>query len=311
MDYFNNNYLNFTQFITRSTNRLHICDPKSGLINEPLFQLANGLIFVSYMASTSLAGLLFMRCCLVIGSLCLALWAYINVCSIDTVLWNLLFFMAHAVYIFILVYKLHPFIKFPRDVELVYRDLFQPLKVSRHSFNKLFKSIREMQVLKAHDIYCVEGKTPVDKLSLLVSGRLAVLKNGRALHLIDGHQFIDSPEWFGVSSSDAYQVTIVALEECRLIVWHRDKLKLIISGDNYLQTLMDSVLGRDVVKKLLFVTDTISNNFNIDQQLNENSKLIMPIHRAMDHVVKREIHDNGTHCFWTLSKITEDSETNV
>ncbi|XP_053212946.1 popeye domain-containing protein 3-like isoform X2 [Panonychus citri] len=292
MDLLSNNYFNLTQFISRSsTNRLNLCDPSSGLINEPLFQLANGFILISYLTSTSLVGLLFMRCCLIIGSLCLALWAYINVCSIDSVIWNLLFFIIHAVYVFILLYKLHPFIKFPRDVELVYRDLFQPLNVSRYSFNQLYKSIREIQVLKAHDIYCVEGKTPVDKLSLLLSGRLAILKNGRAIHLIDGHQFIDSPEWFGVGTSDAYQVTIVALEECRLIVWHRDKLKLIISDDIYLKTLMDSVLGRDLVKKLLFVTDTISNNFSVDHQLNENSKLIMPIHRAMDHVVKREIHD--------------------
>lgn len=193
------------------------------------------------------------------------------------------------------------------------RDLFQPLNVSRYSFNQLYKSIREIQVLKAHDIYCVEGKTPVDKLSLLLSGRLAILKNGRAIHLIDGHQFIDSPEWFGVGTSDAYQVTIVALEECRLIVWHRDKLKLIISDDIYLKTLMDSVLGRDLVKKLLFVTDTISNNFSVDHQLNENSKLIMPIHRAMDHVVKREIHGNcltiiNNHCSsFTLKRFTYNS----
>lgn len=149
-----------------------------------------------------------------------------------------------------------------------------------------------MQTLQPHDLYCIEGKTPVDKLSLLINGRLAVLKNGRTIHIIDGHQFIDSPEWFGVGTSDSYQVTIVALEECRLIVWHRDKLKLIISGDFYLKSLMDCMLGRDVVKKLLFATDTISNNLSIDQHLNENSKLILPIHRAIDQVIKRETNGN-------------------
>jgi PREDICTED: similar to bves CG32513-PA, isoform A, partial len=162
--------------------------------------------------------------------------------------------------------------------------------VSRHSFNKIFSCNREILTLSPHDTYCHENKTLCDKLALLLSGRLAVLKNGRTLHLIDSHQFIDSPEWFGSSCSDTYKVTVVALEECRLIVWHRDKLKLTISSDHYMQRVLDNVLGKDVVKKLLFVTDTIGNSRINDQTVSETSKLILPASRAMDQVVKREIY---------------------
>ncbi|RWS31268.1 popeye domain-containing protein 3-like protein, partial [Leptotrombidium deliense] len=194
-------------------------------------------------------------------------------------------------------------------------DLFKPLKVSRNAFRKIYKCTREIQTLKAEDIYCIEGETLVDKLSLLLSGRLAVLKNGKTMHLIDAHQFIDSPEWFGVGSNDTYQVTIMALEECRVIIWHRDKLKLSIADEPYLQAVMDNILGKDVVKKLLFVTGTVGNNMtsNCGLNVNEHSKLIVPYHKAMDQVIKRNINPeaNGVHCFWSLSKINEDTETNV
>lgn len=55
---------------------------------------------------------------------------------------------------------------------------------------------------------------------------------------------------------------------------------------------MDNILGKDVVKKLLFVTDTIGNNRNNDQTVNETTKLILPTSRAMDQVVKREVIGN-------------------
>ncbi|XP_074602723.1 popeye domain cAMP effector bves isoform X2 [Brevipalpus obovatus] len=267
------------------------CDPAYRLVHEPLFQIANAIILFGYLGTTTLHGQLWARVCLFFGSLALALWTYVSICSIDSVIWNLIFLSVHFIYIIIVLRRMHPFIKFPREVELVYRDLFQPLQVSRYAFHKLFKPMREIKTLRPNDLYCIEGKTTVDRLSLLLNGRVAVLKKGRTLHLIDGHQFIDSPEWFGVGSSDTYSVSVVALEECRLLVWHRDKLKLTISGDSYLKSLMDCILGRDLVKKLLFVTDTISNNAAIDQQLNENTKLILPIHRAIDQVVKRETND--------------------
>lgn len=46
----------------------------------------------------------------------------------------------------------------------------------------------------------------------------------------------------------------MAMEESRVLIWHRDKLKLSIIGDSFLQTVFDHILGRDVVKKLMQVT---------------------------------------------------------
>ena len=110
--------------------------------------------------------------------------------------------------------------------------------------------------------------TKVDSLSLVLSGRLdsllsfyhlpfllsfQVSQAGRALHLVKQNQFLDSPEWFGVTTDEYFQVTVTALEECSIIVWHRDKIKLEIMEDKHLQAVMDHVVGRDVVRKLMQV----------------------------------------------------------
>lgn len=45
----------------------------------------------------------------------------------------------------------------------------------------------------------------------------------------------------------------MAMEESRVLVWHRDKLKLSIMSDAFLQAVFDHILGRDVVHKLMQV----------------------------------------------------------
>ncbi|KAG8251452.1 hypothetical protein J6590_079349 [Homalodisca vitripennis] len=80
---------------------------------------------------------------------------------------------------------------------------------------------------------------------------LVVSQNGRALHIVFPHQFLDSPEWFGVSTDEYFQVSVTAMEDSRVLLWHRDKLKLSIITDQFLQAVFDHILGRDVVKKLM------------------------------------------------------------
>lgn len=36
---------------------------------------------------------------------------------------------------------------------------------------------------------------------------MVVSQNQRALHIVFPHQFLDSPEWFGVSTDDYFQVS--------------------------------------------------------------------------------------------------------
>lgn len=175
-------------------------------------------------------------------------------------------------------FNLHLF-RFPHEIEMAYRNLFRPLGVSRVDFQRLYSYTRGIQIIKPKDIYAMEDQTVVDRLSLLLTGRVSVVRAGITRHIVDCYQFLESPEWFGMNSSEKYQVSIVALEESQLLVWNRDKLKLSISSDRYLQIILDHILGRDIVKKLMLSLDIDSANMS-----SEKTKLIQS-NFPNDHII--------------------------
>lgn len=105
----------------------------------------------------------------------------------------------------------------------------------------------------------MERITQIDKLSLLLSGQVYVSCKGHVLHTISRHKFLDSPEWFRINSDGTYQVSIIAVQESRILIWDLDKLKLLILKEPYLQSILDNILSKDVVKKLIIITDNYTN----------------------------------------------------
>lgn len=282
--------------------------------NHILFQLANTFLFLSYLAPTGIHGLLYLRSCLALGCLFFALWGWIILCALDTFVWNFMFTIINLIHIAIILYMLRP-IHFSRDIELVYRLLFKPLRVSRHQFKKVLDCMKEILVLKPQDPYCIEKVTRVERLSLVLTGRLKVSQQGKTLHVVDSHQFLDSAEWFGVCCDDFYQVTVIAMEDCRLLVWHRDKLKLTICGDQFLQAVFDNILGKDVVKKLMLVTEASCNGSAHAEDVAETTKLLSKPKEGrsgMDALISRQFDGRDAN-IWNLGKIieSEDAETTV
>ncbi|XP_076373448.1 popeye domain-containing protein 3-like isoform X2 [Tachypleus tridentatus] len=291
---------NYTESNFLPPNSIGVCANGWLPPNHLLFQLANTFLFLSYMAPTGIHGLLYLRATLMLACLFFSLWAWLILCAFDTFLWNAIFTVLNLVHVCIILYMLRP-VRFTHEIELLYQDLFKPLHTSRRQFQKALACMKEIQTLKAKEQYCLENVTHVDRLSLVLSGRLIVSQGGHQLHIIDSHQFLDSPEWFGVTSDDCYQVTVTALEESRLIVWHRDKLKLSICGDTFLQAVFDNILGKDVVKKLMLITETSTNEISVCGGENpaETSRLLAPskeVRTGMDVVLNRHL-DSPEHCF--------------
>nr|XP_014288417.1 blood vessel epicardial substance isoform X3 [Halyomorpha halys] len=222
---------------------------------EPYQTAACALLLVGHAAPAgSAAGLLLLRLCAGAGA---ALSAWAALCSADRLFWNLALALVNALHALVLLYRLRP-VRFSKEVEEVYEAVFEPLRVSRHQFKKVLSCMKMIRQLRYQEVYAQEKVTKVDSLSLVLSGKLVVSQNGRALHIVFPHQFLDSPEWFGVSTDEYFQVSVTAMEESRVLLWHRDKLKLSIITDQFLQAVFDHVLGRDVVKKLLQVSETMS-----------------------------------------------------
>lgn len=197
--------------------------------NHLLFQLANIFLFLSYMAPPGLHGLLYLRVCLTLGSFFFALWGYVILCAFDTMVWNAFFTAINLVHTCVVMYILRP-VRLQPDMEVVYREVFEPLKVSRQQFQPAAASVKAVVDLHEKETYSQEGVTRADCLTLVLKGRCLASQKGRPLQIVDRLEFLDSPEWFGVCSGDSFQVTTTALERCRLVVWNRDKLKLTISA---------------------------------------------------------------------------------
>ena len=63
----------------------------------------------------------------------------------------------------------------------------------------------------------------------------------------------------GLCEHESYfQVSATALEETKVLVWHRDKLKLTLMESPYLYTVFEHIIARDVVRKLAQVCITFS-----------------------------------------------------
>lgn len=255
--------------------------------NHILFQLANIFLFLSYMAPAGLYGLLYLRVCLTVGSFFFALWGYVILCAFDTMVWNAFFTAINLVHVCVLMYVLRP-VRLAPHMEVVYRELFQPLKVSRQQFQAAASCVKMLKDVEPQETYAVEHVTRADCLTLVLNGRFLVSHKGRPLQIVDRLEFLDSPEWFGVcgSGGDKFQVTMTAMDRCRVVVWNRDKLKLTISGDTFLQAVFDNVVGKDVVRKLLFVTESTQNNPNAENA-SETTKLLI---QMKENAVRKASH---------------------
>lgn len=194
---------------------------------------------------------LYMRCTLIFGCILFLMWSYLVECRPDVLIWTLLFLFVNLIHLAILICKMRP-VKFEKEIEEVYVALFKPLRVSRRRFKKILTCLKTVRKFKSQEIYVQEKISKVDSISLVLSGKFVVSQNQKALHIVFPNQFLDSPEYFGVSTDDYFNVSITCIEDARVLQWHRDKLKLSI--DEYLKTMFDHILAKDVVKKLMQVS---------------------------------------------------------
>ncbi|XP_050081666.1 uncharacterized protein LOC126568950 isoform X1 [Anopheles aquasalis] len=255
------------------------------------YQIGHALFLIAFLGPNNVYGILWLRCLALAGCVLMLLWGWLVACSIDVIGWFSLFLVVNTLYVIVLLCRLRP-VKFDKEIESVYVALFEPLRVSRYQFKKVLSCMKMVRSLKYQEIYAQEKVTKVDSLSLVLSGKLVVSQNLKALHIVFARQFLDTPEWFGVPTDDYFQVSIMAMEESRVLVWHRDKLKLSIMADPFLQTVFEHILSRDVVKKLLQVTQ-------ISEKMAQSNNCITSGDDSEDKpmlVAKSKISDNAGHC---------------
>ncbi|CAG6016089.1 popeye domain-containing protein 3 [Menidia menidia] len=222
-----------------------------------LFHLANILLFLGFMGGSGFYGQLYMFAFLTLGFFCATLWAWSDFCSNDFFLWNFALFCVCLGQALGVVYRLRK-LSFGKDFEELYNFMFKRLGVSLTHFGMIVESSEgDASILEKDHCFAVEGKTPIDKLSVLLSGRIRVTVNEEFLHYIYPYQFLDSPEWDSLRPTEegVFQVTLRADVPCRYIAWRRKKLYLLFAKHRYIAKIFALVVRNDIAEKLYSLND--------------------------------------------------------
>lgn len=138
------------------------------LLNHFLYQFANFFLVVSYLAPNSIGGILYLRCSVLLGSILYCLWGILVSCYIDAVIWNGFIIMINLCHV--IAYIIRP-IRFSRPIHKVYEQLFKPLKVSPHQFNKILQCKWQIKDFSCESCYAIENISRVGVLGMVLCGR--------------------------------------------------------------------------------------------------------------------------------------------
>ncbi|XP_078265175.1 popeye domain-containing 2 [Rhinoraja longicauda] len=224
-----------------------------------MYHLANVMFTLGYMSGSGFVGLIYIFSLLGIGFFIYSLWGWLDTCGLDIFMWNLLIFVLCLVQLAHVGYRLRK-VTFEEDFGNLYKDMFRPLQVPLKVYKEIVRCCDAQVVNLARDQnYAVEGKTTIDRLSLLLSGRVRVSHDQQFLHYIFPHQFLDSPEWESLRPNEegSFQVTLTAETDCCYVTWKRRKLYVLLAKHHYIARLFTVLLGNDIADKLYALIDKL------------------------------------------------------
>ncbi|XP_036415706.1 popeye domain-containing 2 isoform X1 [Colossoma macropomum] len=236
------------------------CEGWSNSTEGAMYHLGNTILFLGYMGGSGAYGALYIFSFLAPAFLCLALWGWMSVCGLDVFIWNLVLMLQCLVQVCHLIFRLMQDGLASEELSALYSAVYLPLDVPVQVFKEITAGCENKVLsLEAEETYAVEGKTPIDQLSFLLSGRIRVSLEGQFLHYIFPHQFLDSPEWESLRPTEEgnFQVTLTAETNCRYISWRRRRLYLLLSKDRYIARLFSVMLGSDIADKLYSLNDKL------------------------------------------------------
>ncbi|XP_032335813.1 popeye domain-containing protein 2 isoform X3 [Camelus ferus] len=167
-----------------------------------VYHLAHCFLLLGFMGGSGVYGCFYLFGFLGTGYLCCVLWGWFGACGLDVVLWSVLLAVACVLQLAHLLYRLHED-ALPEEFELLYKTLCLPLQVPLPAYREVVRCCEgKVLTLATEETYAVEGETPINRLSLLLSGRVRVSQDGQFLHYIFPYQFMDSPEWESLHPSE-------------------------------------------------------------------------------------------------------------
>ncbi|XP_053420563.1 popeye domain-containing protein 2 isoform X2 [Nycticebus coucang] len=266
-------------------------------VEGAFYHLANCILLLGFMGGSGVYGCFYLFGFLGTGYLCYVLWGWFNACGLDIVIWSFLLVVACLLQLAHLGYRLRED-TLTEEFDLLYKTLCLPLQVPLQTYKDIVHCCKEQVLtLATEQTYAVEGETPINRLSLLLSGRVRVSQDGQFLHYIFPYQFMDSPEWESLHPSEegVFQVTLTAETSCSYISWPRKSLHLLLTKERYISCLFSALLGYDISEKLYTLNDKLFAKFGLrfDIRLPSLYHILGPT--ASDAGPESEKDDEETH----------------
>ena len=226
--------------------------------NHLLFQFANIFILMSFITFNHRFYLLYLKSVLCLSALCFCLWGWLVLCAFDTFLWNFVFTFINFFQLLYILYTSYPIDqKLDSKAELIYQKFGLENSVTRKTFyDIIIRNIWKIQTLNTGDVYSAEDMTETNKLSLLFSGKMAVIRDKVVITELSDLSFIDSAEWFvstkKVETTPKYKVTLLANQNSILITWNSIQLRKALDSEPILSAIFNRIIGEDVIKTFYF-----------------------------------------------------------
>lgn len=148
-----------------------LCDKWREGSESSVFQLANIFLLLGFMGGSGVFGRFYMFTFLTLGFFCATLWAWTDSCTIDAFLWCSALFAVCLGQFLRAACRIRS-VSFERDFKELYLCMFKKIGVSRSQFGKIVSCCdRNIHTIEKDHFFAIEGKTSIDKLSLLMSGR--------------------------------------------------------------------------------------------------------------------------------------------
>lgn len=152
-----------------------LCDGWTNNTEGAFYHLGNTILFLGYMGGSGTYGALYIFSFLAPAFTCLALWGWLSVCGLDVFIWNVLLMLQCLAQVCHQIFRLMQDGVAKEELSSLYSAIYQPLGVPVQVFKEITSACENKVLsLRPDDTYAIEGKTPIDQLSFLLSGRLVI-----------------------------------------------------------------------------------------------------------------------------------------
>lgn len=123
------------------------------------------------MGGSGFYGMLYMFTFLSFGFFCSTIWSWSDACTTDTFSWTFALFVVSVAQVVHVSYRLRS-VTFGKEFQDLYNYMFKKLGVSLTQYGKIVSCCEgDIHTIEKDHYFAIEGKTAIDKLSVLLSGR--------------------------------------------------------------------------------------------------------------------------------------------